>query len=75
MLWKNKNAKPFKLYWIAQIDAEIDEKVLNLYGINDPTDRQRILGSASKTDEETESTDDETETTDVGEVDFESESE
>lgn len=60
---------------VAQIDAEIDEKVLNLYGINDPTDRQRILGSASKTDEETESTDDETETTDVGEVDFESESE
>ena len=60
---------------VAQIDAEIDEKVLNLYGINDPTDRQRILGSASKTDEEVESTDDETETTDVGEIDSESESE
>ncbi len=60
---------------VAQIDAEIDEKVLNLYGINDPTDRQRILGSAPKTDEETESTDDETETTDIGEIDSESESE
>lgn len=60
---------------VTQIDAEIDEKVLNLYGINDPTDRQRILGSALKTDEETESTDEQTETTDVSEVDFESESE
>jgi hypothetical protein len=60
---------------VAQIDAEIDEKVLNLYGINDPTDRQRILGSAPKTDEEAESTDDETETIDVGEIDSESESE
>ncbi|MDP5339545.1 MAG: N-6 DNA methylase [Nodularia sp. (in: cyanobacteria)] len=58
---------------VAQIDAEIDEKVLNLYGINDPTDRQRILGSAPKTDEEAETTDDETETTDIGEIDSESE--
>lgn len=60
---------------VAQIDAEIDEKVLNLYGINDPTDRQRILGSAPTTDENAETTDDETETTDVGEIDSESESE
>lgn len=29
-----------------QIDAEIDERVLDLYGITSPTDRQRILGSA-----------------------------
>lgn len=60
---------------VAQIDAEIDEKVLNLYGINDPTDRQRILGSAPTTDENAETTDDETETTDIGEIDSESESE
>ncbi len=32
---------------VAQIDAEIDEKVLDLYGITDPSDRQRILGSAA----------------------------
>ncbi|MBD2131548.1 N-6 DNA methylase [Sphaerospermopsis sp. FACHB-1094] len=60
---------------VVQIDAEIDEKVLNLYGINDPTDRQRVLGSAPTTDEDAETTDDETETTDIGEIDSESESE
>ncbi|MBD2577475.1 N-6 DNA methylase [Oscillatoria sp. FACHB-1406] len=42
---------------VAQIDAEIDEKVLNLYGITDPADRQRILESGAKTDEEAETMD------------------
>ena len=42
---------------VAQIDAEIDEKVLNLYGITDPADRQCILESGAKTDEEAEATD------------------
>ncbi|MEQ9669710.1 N-6 DNA methylase [Coleofasciculus sp. G2-EDA-02] len=42
---------------VDQIDAEIDEKVLNLYGITDPADRQRILESGAKTDEEAEATD------------------
>lgn len=42
---------------VDQIDAEIDEKVLNLYDITDPTDRQRILESGAKTDEEAETTD------------------
>lgn len=37
---------------VAQIDAEIDEKVLDLYGITDPGDRQRILGSASNSEED-----------------------
>lgn len=36
----------------AQIDAEIDEKVLDLYGITDPGDRQRILGSAVTSEED-----------------------
>jgi len=36
---------------VAQIDAEIDEKVLDLYGIMDPSDRQRILGSAATIEE------------------------
>ncbi len=41
---------------VAQIDAEIDEKVLDLYGITNPSDRQRILGSVAVTeDEETNS--------------------
>ncbi len=31
---------------IKSIDAEIDERVLDLYGITNQTDRQRILGSA-----------------------------
>lgn len=31
---------------IAATDTEIDNRVLDLYGITDPTDRQRILGSA-----------------------------
>ncbi|MDI9637762.1 hypothetical protein QM565_18700 [Geitlerinema splendidum] len=56
---------------VAQIDAEIDEKVLNLYGITDPVDRQRILGSALATDEEAETTDDNTEATDLDEMDSE----
>lgn len=37
---------------VAQIDAEIDEKVLDLYGITDPGDRQRILGNAANSDED-----------------------
>lgn len=37
---------------VAQIDAEIDEKVLDLYGIINPADRQRILGSAPILEEE-----------------------
>lgn len=37
---------------VAQIDAEIDEKVLDLYGIINPVDRQRILGSAPILEEE-----------------------
>ncbi|MDZ8184505.1 MAG: N-6 DNA methylase [Nostoc sp. ChiSLP02] len=37
---------------VAQIDAEIDEKVLDLYGIINPADRQRILGSAPIVEEE-----------------------
>lgn len=30
---------------VTQIDAEIDEKVLDLYGITEPSDRDRILGN------------------------------
>jgi hypothetical protein len=37
---------------VAQIDAEIDEKVLDLYGITEPSDRQRILGSAATSEED-----------------------
>ena len=37
---------------VAQIDAEIDERVLDLYGITDLSDRQRILGSAVSSEEE-----------------------
>ena len=37
---------------VAQIDAEIDEKVLDLYGITDSGDRQRILGNASDSEED-----------------------
>jgi len=37
---------------VDQIDAEIDEKVLDLYGITDPGDRQRILGSVSNSEED-----------------------
>jgi type I restriction enzyme M protein len=44
---------------VAQIDAEIDEKVLDLYGITDAGDRQRILGStATLEDEEANATED-----------------
>jgi len=59
---------------VAQIDAEIDEKVLNLYGITEPAHRQRILGSAAKTDEEAETTD-QVEATNISEMDSESEEE
>jgi type I restriction-modification system DNA methylase subunit len=37
---------------VAQIDAEIDEKVLDLYGITEPSDRQRILGSVATVEDE-----------------------
>ena len=32
--------------------AEIDNRVLDLYGITDPADRQRILGSAPVTEDD-----------------------
>ncbi len=41
---------------IKRIDAEIDEQVLDLYGITNPVDRQRILGSAPVEEEESEET-------------------
>ncbi len=48
---------------VAQIDAEIDEKVLDLYGITDPGDRQRILGNAAVLeDDEADSIEDTAET-------------
>ncbi|GAC1392479.1 MAG: hypothetical protein NVS4B11_25510 [Ktedonobacteraceae bacterium] len=37
---------------IKRIDAEIDERVLDLYSITDATDRQRVLGSAPIEEEE-----------------------
>jgi hypothetical protein len=37
---------------VAQIDAEIDEKVLYLYGITEPSDRGRILGNNVTLEEE-----------------------
>ena len=37
---------------IKRIDAEIDERVLDLYGITNQADRQRILGSAPLETEE-----------------------
>jgi hypothetical protein len=37
---------------VAQIDAEIDEKVLDLYGITEPSDRDRILGNNVNLEEE-----------------------
>ncbi len=37
---------------IKRIDIQIDELVLDLYGITDPVDRQRILGSAPVEEEE-----------------------
>ncbi len=48
---------------VARIDAEIDTKVLDLYGIHDEADRRRILGSAPPVEDETvgEDGDDETE--------------
>lgn len=48
---------------VAQLDAEIDEKVLDLYGITEPGDRQRILGSAAISDEDVDMTDEESEET------------
>jgi hypothetical protein len=43
---------------VAQIDAEIDEKVLDLYGITEPSDRDRILGNNVNLEEEPENIDD-----------------
>ena len=43
---------------IKRIDAQIDERVLDLYGITNTADRQRILGSAP-VEEEEETGDDE----------------
>jgi type I restriction-modification system DNA methylase subunit len=39
---------------IVALDAQIDEQVLDLYGITDPNDRQRILESVPQTDDEAE---------------------
>jgi len=44
---------------IKRIDGEIDERVLDLYGITNPADRQRILGSAPVEEEEIENEDEE----------------
>jgi len=44
---------------IKRIDGEIDEHVLDLYGITNPADRQRILGSAPVEEEEIENEDEE----------------
>ena len=37
---------------IARLDAAIDDRVFDLYGITDPADRRRILGSAPVVEEE-----------------------
>jgi type I restriction enzyme M protein len=37
---------------IARVDETIDDRVLDLYGINDPADRQRILGSAPRVEDD-----------------------
>ncbi len=42
---------------VETIDADIDNRVLNLYRIMDTADRARILGSAPRTDEELEASD------------------
>ena len=42
---------------IKQIDKEIDERVLDLYGIIESADRQRVLGSAPVEEEEVGSED------------------
>jgi type I restriction enzyme M protein len=45
---------------VAQLDAEIDEKVLDLYGIAEPGDRQRVLGGAVSSDEDEDNETDDT---------------
>ena len=40
---------------IERLDEQIDEQVLDLYGITDPGDRRRILGNAPRVVEEDES--------------------
>ena len=45
---------------IKRIDAKIDERVLDLYGITNAADRQRILGSALTEEEEEIGSDEET---------------
>ncbi len=44
---------------IRRLDREIDERVLDLYGITNPADRQRVLGSAPLEEEEITGGDDE----------------
>jgi type I restriction-modification system DNA methylase subunit len=47
---------------VARLDAKIDERVLDLYGITDPLDRSAILGSAPVAEDaeiESENTEDE----------------
>jgi type I restriction-modification system DNA methylase subunit len=46
---------------IKRVDAEIDERVLDLYDITDEEDRRRILGSAPLEEEEEISSEEETE--------------
>lgn len=53
---------------VKRIDAEIDERVLDLYGITNIADRQRILGSAPV--EAEEATNNGEETTSLPEADF-----
>jgi hypothetical protein len=45
---------------IKRIDEKIDERVLDLYGITNAADRQRILGSAPTEEEEETGSDEET---------------
>ena len=42
---------------IKRLDREIDERVLDLYGITNAADRQRVLGSAPVEDDEAVSED------------------
>ena len=37
---------------VAAIDSEIDNRVLDLYGVTDPADRLRVLGAAPATEDE-----------------------
>lgn len=47
-----RDAIQARLETIARVDAELDERVLTLYGITDAADRARIVGSAPIDEEE-----------------------